>query len=85
MQKEEVWSKVGHTDKAQQILGNELIRALDAPLATHLIDEGGHDQDSKAQSAQVLKERYSLQADLTGGLSRNSILSTAGAGNVAAT
>ena len=76
---------MGHTDKAQQILGNELIRALDAPLATHLIDEGGHDQDSKAQSAQVLKERYSLQADLTGEISSNRILSTAGAEKVAVT
>ena len=84
MQKEEVWSKVGHTDKAQQILGNELIRALDAPLATHLTDEGGKDQNGKAQSAQALKDRYSLQADLTGETSSDIILSTADAGPMAA-
>ena len=75
---------MGHTDKAQQILGNELIRALDAPLATHLIDEGSNDQDSKAQSAQALKERYSLQADLTGKISSDHISSTVGAGTLAA-
>ena len=66
LQKEEVWSKVGHTDKARQVLGNELIRALDAPLATHLNDEGSDERDGKSQSAQALKYRHSLQADLTG-------------------
>ena len=66
LQKEEVWGKVGHTDKAQQILGNELIRALEAPLATHLNDEGSGDREGKSQSAQALKDRHSLQADLTG-------------------
>ena len=69
LQKEEVWSKVGHTDRARQVLGSELIRALDAPLATHLNDEGSNEHDSKMQSAQALKDRHSLQADLTGGSS----------------
>ncbi len=66
LQKEEVWSKVGHTEKARQVLGNELIRALDAPLAAHLNDEGNDEQGDKSQSAQALKDRHSLQADLTG-------------------
>ena len=66
MQKEEVWAKVGHTEKAQQVLGSELIRALDAPLAAHLNDDGTSDHDAKAHPAQALKERHSLQADLTG-------------------
>ena len=66
MQKEEVWAKVGHTEKAQQVLGSELIRALDAPLAAHLKDDGAGDHDAKAHPAQALKDRHSLQADLTG-------------------
>lgn len=62
-----MWSKVGHTDKAQQVLSSELLRALDSPLATHLNDNGDNDDnDGKTQSAQALKERHSLQADLTG-------------------
>ena len=70
VQKEEVWSKVGHTEKARQVLGNELIRALDAPLASHLNDEGSDEHDDKSQSAQALKDRHTLQADLTGISSR---------------
>ncbi len=69
LQKEEVWGKVGHTEKARQVLSNELIRALDAPLAAHLNEEGGDDHGSKSQSAQALKDRHSLQADLTGSYS----------------
>lgn len=57
---------MGHTEKAQQVLSSELVRALDAPLATHLNDDGGNNEDGKAQSAQALKDRHSLQADLTG-------------------
>lgn len=57
---------MGHTDKARQVLGSELIRALEAPLATHLNDEGGNEHGGKSQSAQALKDRHSLQADLTG-------------------
>lgn len=66
MQVNEVWAKVGHTTKAQIMLGAELEAALEDPRAFDGGGEADEDQDTKKKAADTLHDTCTIHDDMSG-------------------
>lgn len=66
MQVNEVWAKVGHTAKAQNMLGAELESALEDPRAFDVGGEADKDLDTKKKAANTLLDTCTIHDDMSG-------------------
>lgn len=66
MQVNEVWAKVGHMAKAQNMLGAELEAALEDPRAFDVGGEGDKDEDTKKKAANTLHDTCTIHDDMSG-------------------